>query len=380
MSDLNSKYHNETGILANTKNRTKTDAAKKYFGSSDSSTNSEEESRINYVEVDVEEITPRLINKYSQSRIERLAKSIRSTNNRLIHPIVLVKPEDLPEDSKLLQKIKRSGVPIDKKYIIVAGERRYRAWMLNRENDHKNFPGRSSVYDTITANILTAKEAKNEEIYYSDSNTESRQLTPVEAMLNIRDVLDTIKTNEEKRSALIWLKNGNANNVPDDPDEAAKKFNTLDYTIEYLERELGIKGWARGTVKQYLAVVNNCDEQIIDAIIDGSYTENQSRRLTAFDKEQQKKLLVLWKKGKKEEYEELIKDLESEKRKKKKRVTHRDAQRQIKATIKALKKEREKLDEIRRNLGSADKEEMKKVIKKIDSFIEQMEESENSFK
>ena len=130
--------------------------------------------------------------------------------NGLLRPLPVPEsgylPEDLPEDSPLLKKINETGKPVDKKYIIVAGERRYHAWMLNRKLEQEKIDksgfSRENPFDTITANILTAEEAKHEEIYYSDSNTEARQLTPVEGMLNVKDALDTIRTNEEKRDAL----------------------------------------------------------------------------------------------------------------------------------------------------------------------------------
>ncbi len=362
--------------------RTQSDAAKGWLignaGSDDGI-----ESRIHYEEVNVDDITPRLINRYSQSRIERLARSIRSTNNRLIHPIVLVKPEDLPEDSTLLKRIREAGMPTDKKYIIVAGERRYHAWMLNRKMEQEKIDrsgfSRENPYDTITANILTSGEAKHEEIYYSDSNTEARQLTPVEGMLNVKDALDTIRTNEEKREALVQMNGGSEDGISDDPDEAAKKFNTNNYVMYYLESELGITGWAPGTIKQYLAVVNNCAEEVIDAIIDGSYTERQSRRITSLSKEKQLELLELWKADEKGEYEKKLKKyLKPETRKV--RVTHRDAQRQIKAIVKSMRKERDKLEEMRSKLGEADREELKRVIKKMDGYIEEMEEYEEAFK
>ena len=369
-------------VLSNVEERTKSYAAKNLMTGNDSS-DEDNESRVHYVEVDVDEITPRLINKYSQNRIERLARSIRSTNNRLIHPIVLVKPEDLPEDSKLLKKIKETGTQIEKKYIIVAGERRYHAWMLNRqleqEKINKSGFARNNKFDTITANILTPEEAKHEEIYYSDSNTESRQLTPVEGMLNVKDALDTIRTNEEKREAMIQMNNGSSEGISDDPDVAAKKFNTLNYVMYYLEAELGITGWAPGTVKQYLAVVNNCDEQIIDAIIDGTYTENQARYITSLSTEQQLELLGLWKENRKDEYNELLKQYTKPKTKAV-RVTHRDAQRQIKALIKTLNKEREKLEKIKNEIGASDKEEMKKVIRKVDTLINELADCQDAFK
>ena len=375
------EYRNETDILSNVKNRTQSSAIKGYLNNDVSEDGIE--SKIHYQEIDVNDITPRIINKYSQSRIERLAKSIRSTNNRLIHPIVLVKPEDLPEDSPLLKKIIETGNKTDKKYIIVAGERRYHAWMLNRQLEQEKIDKsgftKENKFDTITANVLTPEEAKHEEVYYSDSNTEARQLSPVEGMLNVKDALDTIDSNEDKRNALIQMNNGSDVGIDEDPDVAAKKFNTLNYVMYYLESELGITGWAPGTVKGFLAVVNNCDEQVIDAIIDGSFSENQARNLTSLSKEQQLELLKLWQDGNKEEYNNTLKRY-SKPKGKVVRVTHRDAQRQIKSVVKALVKEKEKIEKIKDQIGSPDKEELKKVIKKLESYIEEMIDTEKIFK
>ena len=62
----------------------------------------ETDGRTAFFEIPLEDITPRSVNQFRQSRIEKLAKSIRNTNNRLIHPITVVKAEDLPKDSEIL--------------------------------------------------------------------------------------------------------------------------------------------------------------------------------------------------------------------------------------------------------------------------------------
>ena len=86
-------------------------------------------SRVAYEEIDVNRITPRSINRYKQNRIDRLAKSIHNTNDRLIHPIVLVRAQDLPADSEVIEQFRAKGVdPKILDYIIVSGERRFRAW------------------------------------------------------------------------------------------------------------------------------------------------------------------------------------------------------------------------------------------------------------
>ena len=66
--------------------------------------------RTNFYEVPLDEITPRSINQFRQSRIEKLAKSIRNTNNRLIHPITLVRASDLPKDSEVLLGYEKKGI------------------------------------------------------------------------------------------------------------------------------------------------------------------------------------------------------------------------------------------------------------------------------
>ena len=68
----------------NLQERTNSNIVNAIFGNDRSEVNS----RTFFEEINVDDITPRAINQYSQSRIARLAKSIKSTNGRLIHPII----------------------------------------------------------------------------------------------------------------------------------------------------------------------------------------------------------------------------------------------------------------------------------------------------
>ena len=209
----------------NLQERTNSNIVSAIFGNDRSEINS----RMMFEEINVDDITPRSINQYSQSRIARLANSIKSTNGRLIHPIILVRPEDLPENHEVLQKFKEQGKNIDEiKYILVAGERRLRAWKMNREEEQERLNQlgliQSNSYDTITANILTKEEAQNETVFYQDSNDQARQLTPIEGMLHIKDALNEIQTDHQKRQILIEMNGGSEDGIPSSDYEAAKKF------------------------------------------------------------------------------------------------------------------------------------------------------------
>ena len=226
MPKLKSKFDMNThGLIENVEGRAKNNLVNMVF---DTNMTDTYESKSTYVDVDVTRITPRSINQYSQGRIDRLAKSIHNTNDRLIHPIVVVRACDLPETHEVIRRFRERGVdPRTLDLIIVAGERRYRAWMSLREKAEKDLAGRIGMvnpFDTITANILTATEALNERAYYEDSNMEARQLTPLEGILHIRAALEEVQTNEQKREALIEMNGGSEDGISADADVAARSF------------------------------------------------------------------------------------------------------------------------------------------------------------
>ena len=155
-----SSIYDRNAVGNNLQERTNSNIVNAIFGEDRKETNS----RVIYEEVDINDITPRPINNYSQTRIAKLARSIRETNDRLIHPITLARPQDLPANNEVILKLKKEGKNIDDiKYIVVAGERRFRAWLMNREENQKRIDEQglieSNSYDTISANILT-KDAR----------------------------------------------------------------------------------------------------------------------------------------------------------------------------------------------------------------------------
>lgn len=381
MSKIDMTRH---GVYENVERRANNNLVNMVFQDVDNHDNAQ--SRVLYEDIAVERITPRSINRYKQNRIDRLARSIKNTNNRLIHPIVVVRAADLPEDHEVIQKFKEQGVDVSKlDYILVAGERRYRAWMKLREEESKRIAGQLGMvnrFDFITANVLTKKEAKNERAFFEDSNLESRQLTPLEGILHIQDALTEVDTPEKKREALIEMNGGSAENIPEDPEAAAKKFNTANYCEYYLSAELGIEGWSKSTIKTYLSVVNNCCEEVKDAIIAGTYSAGAAREITGFTEEEQRELLGLWTAGNQDGYKQRMKEITASKKQTHKtlRYTHRDAQKQLSVIAKKVAKERKELKFICDNLGGADKENALKALKRIDGFLNDVEKLSDALK
>lgn len=339
--------------------------------------------RTSFFEVPLEEITPRSINQFRQSRIEKLAKSIRNTNNRLIHPITLVKASDLPKDSDVLQAYEKKGIDVSQlKYIIVSGERRYRAFLLLQKEEQDKLKGKSgrsalalgatNPFDTITACILTPAEAKNESVFYEDSNIESRQLTPIEAILHIKDAVADVTSPEEMRAALIEMNGGSEEGIPKADAEIKKKFRTDKYCAYCLETDLGIEGVSESTIRNHLSILNNCSEKIIDTLVAGQYPIREAKQITKYPKETQEELLSLWEKDA-DAYRKKIENLKNPADVKEKRVSRIDARKQLAAFGGKNKKGMNALKSISEKLGAYDKEKMNAGITELEKLIQQMD-------
>lgn len=330
-------------------------------------------SRIDYLEVNVDDITPRSINKYRQTRIERLAKSIRNTNNRLIHPIILVRAEDLPEDNDVIKAFLRQGKKVsDLKYIIVSGERRYRSWLLLREEEAKKIDGRigaKNIFDTITANILSKEEARKEEIFYKDANDQARQLSNREALWIVKDLLPDIKTEEQKRDALIFMNGGSEEGIDSDPHIAAKKFKAADYILYILKNEYDFEDYTEKTAKNFYTVANKCDDKVIDAILEGSFNIKRAKEITSFSRDEQIELLNVYISDGLAKYQERISELRMTEEKPKERATHADTRGVLKATLKSIENDRKKIDELVKRMDSKYSRNEQDSLRRFDAFI-----------
>ncbi|GEM_PF-1808648 len=351
------------------------------------------QSSVEFENVMLENIRPRSINKYSQTRIRRLAKSIRDTNNRLINPITLVDIRNLPINGDVIKKFIAEGeakvnevdnasgetvreiklselddaverrnrqiadnmakgeksrfatrlvLDTGLKYIIVAGERRYRAFLLLRdeENEKPHEAGWINPFLTITANILTPQEAKNEAVFYEESNTQSRQLTPEEAMRHFETAVKQVDSDDSKYAMLLEMERAGVSfraPIPDDLKSAVKMFRMPAYCVYYLETELGIQGWTESSVKGYLTVLNNSCDEVKDAVFATQYSLREAKSITKFDYEVQRSLLALWLSGDIMAYRKQIDKLNSAAAKPVKRTTNNSAGRNIDKIVKSIK-------------------------------------------
>lgn len=333
-------------------------------------------SRVTYQEIPVEDIVPRAINRYSQTRIDRLARSIRNTNNRLIHPIVLVKAGDLPPTHEVYKKMVEQGRDISEiKYIIVAGERRYHAWMQLREEEAKRLSGKLGVrnpFDTITANVLNETEALNEKAYYEDSNNQARHLSPAEGVWYIKDAMKDVASDEQKREALIRMNGGSDAGIDEDPRLAARKFRADRYFKMLLEDDLGVSDWSEGTLRNMTAVADKCADEIADALIAGQFTLKEAKRITTVPHGQQIELLKAFQQDR-EEYEKLLESYKESGERSPKKFTHSDTRRALRSMAKGLKEDRRAVMEISAGLGHGYNKVELDTVKKIDSFLREID-------
>ena len=341
----------------------------------------------NFELIPVEDITPRPVNNYRQYRIDSLAKSIRNTNNTLIHPIVVVRPSDLPENHEVLKKFAEVGVDVSElKYVIVAGERRYRAWLQLRAEEEKNptDPFADNPFNNITARVLSKREARSEENYYTDSNDQTRQLTPLEGLMHIQQVISEIQTDEDKVNALKDMKEAGyyEGDIPQDIMKAARKFNQAKFCKYYLDYELGIDNdWTESMLKTDLYVLGNCCEEVINAVFKEDFPIRSARDLATLKAEGennfdvQRELLTVWKEQGNDEFRFQYAEIKKkESVPVKKRVTYKDAKKNITAMIKQAKKDRKALDDISKQLNKADSQNVAAALKSADKFVAELEE------
>lgn len=324
--------------------------------------------RTGFMEIKVEDITPRSINRYKKTKVDSLAKSIRRTNNRLIHPIVLIRAEDMDPEGEVYKKFVEKGVdPATLKYVIVAGERRYRAWLQLRQEEaerHEGEIGYANPFNTITANVLAKSENMREEDFYEDSNDEVRQLTSLEVLLHVKDTIEDIKTDEQKKAAMKEM----------GIDSEKKKFNQAEYCKSYLENELGIVDVSISTIKQDLAILNNCHSRVVETVCEGKMAPRMARELYQLDVESQLDLLDHYEKGEKETFDAMLSRMKEEKRAPKTtRKNHRDAIKAMRDCAKKNKQKAEELKLIASDLGDKDRDQVNMALDALGEAIRTME-------
>ena len=359
------------------------------------------DSELDFKEVPLSEIIPRSINRYRQINIEKLAASIKK--NRLIHPIVLARSEDLPETSEVVEQFKAKGqFPIPKKYVIVSGERRFRAFMLLAEEydkDHSGEFGYVNPYEAITANILSRREAKKEGLFFEDANLETRQLSPMEGVLHIKGAVDEVNTPDKKYLALVDMSKGETlKGLPlkrefDKFKEDTKgreaypfseselktlnrKFSEEKYCAYYLSEYLGIKDWSLAKIKQYHAVVKGCSDEVIDAVLDEKILYTEAFKIRTAPHEEQNRLLGIYlDKGRSAFLSEISALTEkagaSQEKDEDLKASQEKAYKTDQRYSEDLKKKKKNLERLSKNIGGSAKGKIDSLIRKMEALIKE---------
>ncbi len=348
--------------------------------------------RLHFQDIPLEEITPRPVNRYAQNRIDRLANSIRKTGNRLINPITLVAVRDLPRDANgahpLLTAYFEKGIIQDESqlhYIIVAGERRYRAFckLRDEENAKPHYPGYENPFHSITANVLTELEAENEAVFYEDSNTESRQLNAGERMRLFEAALSEVDTDEKKQAALLEMERSGFSPgfpIPENPYEAAKKFRKDKFCAYYINAELGVEDYKESTARTYCAVMSQWCDPVREALYDGKIQFQDCRSIVRYKTAaQQEALLNLLLSEGREAFDAQLKSLalaESQET----AYTPKTARAALRRTLKLLGEERMKLLEQSEHLDGEARKAMENAVTKISATGWELDEILKSIK
>ena len=334
-------------------------------------------SAVFYEDVNLDRITPRSINRYTQRNIERLANSIKKTG-RLISPITLVKAKDLPEDSDVIREYRKKGIDPDSlDLIIVAGERRYRAFRLLREKEAekiKDLIGVTNPYDYINANILTSEEALKEERFYQDSNMEARILSVLEVVTYIDVAYDELKTKDGRDRAYEEL-------ISVHPECASQRFPYVDYIKYVLERDFKVTDWSDTKIKYYWLIVKNCTNDVKEALFHEKITADDAFTIKGEDAKKQNDLIsILENEGEEAFRKEInaIKDSQADKkvrnkRKKTSKYSSATTNKQTKKILKAQKPGVELLREMVSSLGGENRAVYDKIVKSFDRCRKEVE-------
>lgn len=372
----NKEFDDVRPVLQNVSIRTKANIIGNVFSNDTNNT----ESYIHFEEVELSLIVPRAKNEFIQSNIRKLADSIKLTNNRLINPIILAPISSIKEDSELNSLYALKNINLEgKKYYIVSGERRYRAFCMlydefNKKMEEEGFFG-NNPFSTITANILTGKELENEEIYYADSNIQSRQLTTLECLLHVRNILGSINTPEGKNAALEEMRN-NPDYFKNKNIEVPTKFKEAEYILYYLENILGFTNWTNtGSVRANLTLIRYASDKLMDEVLENNIPIYIAREIIRYSKDEQEEQIKLYKEDV-EKYRERIKSLG--KAEKKNTDAYTELKKSVSETRRSLKDKEKKLNKNRRKFDDETKkklDEAGELFRRLDEALKKIGES-----
>ncbi len=222
-------------------------------------------SKYEIYEVNINDIKEKANNNFIKSNIEKLAESIEEIG--LSQPIII---KSLGRDEEMIEKFE-----------VVAGHRRLEAYKyLN--NKHKD------EYLKIKAYILTKGEETKEDKIYLETNSHSRNICLIEALLNC-DLENIDFDNEEFKAEYDNLF------YPDGVIARKEKYNQ-ESKVRYLEKKIkdnfpNLEDISNKSVWNSYALLISLEKCVIDALLAGKIGMNRARVIAKYPKDKQKEAL-----------------------------------------------------------------------------------------
>ena len=216
-------------------------------------------------EVNINDIEEKANNNFIKANIEKLAESIKEIG--LSQPIVI---KSIGRNEEMIEKFE-----------VVAGHRRLEAYKYLNEK-YKN------KYLKINAYILKKGEEEKEERIYLETNSHSRNICLIEALLNCG--LENIDFNnhefKEEYDNLFY---------PDGFITRKEKYNQ-ESKVRYLERKIkdnfpNLEDISNKSIWNNYILLTNLEEVVIKALLDGKIGINKARVIAKYPKDRQKEAL-----------------------------------------------------------------------------------------
>ena len=239
-------------------------------------------------------------NNFIISGIEKLAKSIESTMQA--QPCIVYRNPDKDDE---------------KAFCISAGERRTRAIALLYEK-YKALGDveKMKKYSTVECIVLNSKEEAMEQDLYRDTNTESRQLTPLELIINMHSEYASIKEGDEAVTEIYKALYGEEETTKIFSKKATLPWNPkvkTDYILYAMKKEYGQADYSPETIRGYIKLIDYSTNEMLKAIFSGKVSIRLARQAVSESDEVQTKIVELCEEGKTDEAAKYLESVKKEK-------------------------------------------------------------------
>ena len=216
-------------------------------------------------EVNINDIKEKANNNFIKSNIEQLAQSIKEIG--LSQPIII---KSIGRDEEKIEQFE-----------VIAGHRRLAAYKYLNDKY-------GDEYLKIKAYILTKEEEFKEKQIYLETNSHSRNITLVEAILNCEpEKIDFDNSEFKEEYNNLFYPDGNIPNK--------EKYNDTS-KVNYLEKKIkdnfpNLEEISTKTVWNTYNLISNLNPIVINAILEGKIGRNKAESIAKFSKNKQPEIL-----------------------------------------------------------------------------------------